>query len=146
MEEYYIWDNGSMWHKGWPHWTDVGQWLDFVSYLEDYLMDEGHTCRWYNGSVWYKDWPHKIYVGKWSIFCVSDFTKYFEGYWWINIIFGLMDQCDTKISLIKYMQINDLYFVVQWFCLISWLSTINYFEKFNNGASRGYLCTAGHLL
>ena len=25
----------------------------------------------------------------------------------------LMDQCDTKIDLIKYMQINDLYFVVQ---------------------------------
>ena len=31
----------------------------------------------------------------------------------MNIIFGLMDQCDTKIDLIKYMQINDLYFVVQ---------------------------------
>ena len=31
----------------------------------------------------------------------------------MNIIFGLMDQCDTKIDLIKYMQINDVYFVVQ---------------------------------
>ena len=31
----------------------------------------------------------------------------------MNIIFGLMDQCDTKIDLIKYMQVNDLYFVVQ---------------------------------
>ena len=31
----------------------------------------------------------------------------------MNIIFGLMDQCDAKIDLIKYMQINDLYFVVQ---------------------------------
>ena len=37
----------------------------------------------------------------------------------MNIIFGLMDQCDTKIDLIKYMQINDLYFVVQGFCLTS---------------------------
>ena len=26
---------------------------------------------------------------------------------------GLMDQCDTKIDLIKCMQINDLYFVGQ---------------------------------
>ena len=31
----------------------------------------------------------------------------------MNIIFGLMDQCDTKIDLIKYMQVSDLYFVVQ---------------------------------
>ena len=57
--------------------------------------------------------------------------------WWMNIIFGLMDQCDTKIDLIKYMQINDLHFMVQWFCLTSWLSTVNYFDKLNNGASRG---------
>ena len=28
-------------------------------------------------------------------------------------IFGLMDQCDTKTDLIKNMQINDLYIVVQ---------------------------------
>ena len=31
----------------------------------------------------------------------------------MNIIFGLMDQCDTKIDLIKYMQISDQYFVGQ---------------------------------
>ena len=30
----------------------------------------------------------------------------------MNIIFGLMDQCDTKTD-IKYMQVNDLYLVVQ---------------------------------
>ena len=61
--------------------------------------------------------------------------------WWMNI-FGLMDQCDTKIDLIKNMQINDLYFVVQWFCLTSWLSTVNYFDKLNNGTGRGYSCTS----
>ena len=33
----------------------------------------------------------------------------------MNFMFGLMDQCDTKIDLIKYMQINDLCFVVQSF-------------------------------
>ena len=31
----------------------------------------------------------------------------------MDIIFGLMDQCDTKIDIKKYMQVNDLYFVVQ---------------------------------
>ena len=31
----------------------------------------------------------------------------------MNIVFGLMDQCVKKIDLIKYMQVNDLYFMVQ---------------------------------
>ena len=31
----------------------------------------------------------------------------------MNIILGLMDQYDTKIDLIKYMQVSDLYFVIQ---------------------------------
>ena len=31
----------------------------------------------------------------------------------MNIIFGLMDQCDATFDLIKYMQVNDLYFVGQ---------------------------------
>ena len=31
----------------------------------------------------------------------------------MNIIFVLMDQCDTEIDLINYLQVNDLYFVVQ---------------------------------
>ena len=57
-----------------------------------------------------------------------------------------MDQCDTKIDLIKYMQVIDLKFLVQWFCLISWLSTKNYFDKLNNVAGQGYSCPAGHLL
>ena len=51
---------------------------EFALYLDDYLMDEGHT--WCNRSVWHKDWPHKIYIGQWPIFCISDFTLYFEGY------------------------------------------------------------------
>ena len=29
------------------------------------------------------------------------------------IIFGIMDQCDTKIGFIKYMWVSDLYFMVQ---------------------------------
>ena len=45
---------------------------NFVLYLEDYLMDEGH--RWYNGTVWHKNRPHKIYIGQWSIFCDSNST------------------------------------------------------------------------
>ena len=31
----------------------------------------------------------------------------------MNVIFGIMDQCDTKIDLIMYSQVIDLHFVVQ---------------------------------
>ena len=31
----------------------------------------------------------------------------------MNIIFGIMDQCDTKIDVIKYMQVSAVYFVIQ---------------------------------
>ena len=36
--------------------------------------------------------------------------------WWRNVI---MDLCDSKINLLKYMLVSDLYFMVHWFCLIS---------------------------
>ena len=57
-----------------------------------------------------------------------------------------MDQCDTKIDLKNYMQVSDLYFMVLWFCFISWLWTVNYFDELNNGAGQGYLCPSEHLL
>ena len=39
--------------------------------------------------------------------------------WWRNVVLGIMDQCHSKIDLVKYMWVSDLYFVVHWFCLIS---------------------------
>ena len=51
--------------------------------------------------------------------------------WWRNIIFGIMDQCDTKIDLVKYMWVSDLYFMVHWFCLISY-HTLELFLYFKN--------------
>ena len=42
----------------------------------------------------------------------SDFAPYlgrlFDG--WTNVILGIMDQCDKKIDLLKYMWVSDLYF------------------------------------
>ena len=31
--------------------------------------------------------------------------------WWRNVVLGIMGQCDTKIDLVKYMWLNDLYFM-----------------------------------
>ena len=75
---------------------------DFALYLEDYLMDEGHT--WYNVSVWHKGWPHKIYIGQWCIFHGFAILRYFlKTIWWVKVILWIIDQCDTKIDLIEYM-------------------------------------------
>ena len=54
----------------------------------------------------------------------------------LNIILGIVGQSDTKIDLVKYFWVSDLYFVVQWFCLISWRSvfTVCCFDTLNNGA------------
>ena len=84
---------------------------DFALYLENYLMDEDHTLD--NGSVWHKDWPHKIYIGQWLIFCGPVILlNVLKTVWWRNIIFGIMDHCDTKVGLIKQMWDCDLYFMV----------------------------------
>ena len=34
----------------------------------------------------------------------------------MNIVFGLMDQCDTKIDLIKYMLVNEIMVPAGDFC------------------------------
>ena len=108
----------------------------------DYLMDEGHS--WYNRSVWHKDWPHQVYVGQWPLFYGPVILHHIlKTIWWRNVVLGIMDQCDTKIDLVKCLWVSDLYFTVHWFCLLSLLLT-NYFYTLRNGAGRGYLCPSWH--
>ena len=46
----------------------------------------------------------------------------------MNIILGIMDQCDTKIDLIRYMWVNDLYFspviLFNTFNTIRWMNVV----------------------
>ena len=93
-------------------------------------MYEHHS--WYNGSVWHRDWPHQVYVGQWPIFYGPVILLLiWKTIWWRNIVFGIMDQCDTKIDLVKYMWVSDLYFMVHWFCRIS-CHTLELFLYFKN--------------
>ena len=62
--------------------------------------------------------------------------------WWRNVVLGIMDHCDSKIDLVKYMWVNDLYFMVLWFYLKS-LSDLNYFYTLRNGTSRGIRAPVG---
>ena len=40
---------------------------------------------------------------------------------WINVILGILVRCDTTIDIIINVGHLDLYFMVQWFCLVSWM-------------------------
>ena len=94
------------------------------SYLDHRYPGGSASIPWLlSGSVWHRDWPHQIYVGQWPIFYGPVILLHIlRTIWWRNIEFGIMDQCDTKIDLVKYMWVNDLYFKVHWFCLSHILS------------------------
>ena len=42
----------------------------------------------------------------------SAFASYLEDYLMENVVLAIMDQCDTKIDLLKYMWVSHLYFIV----------------------------------
>ena len=47
------------------------------------------------------------------ILWLSDFASYLKDYLMENVVFGIMDQCHSKIDLVKYMWVSGLYFMVQ---------------------------------
>ena len=143
-------DNETVWPKLWPQSKYMSTWPIFhglvilLNIFEDYLMDEHHS--WYNGSVWHIHWPYQVYVGQGPIFYDPAILLHIlKTIWWRNVALGIMDHCNSKIDLVKYMWICDLYFMVHWFYFIS-LSDLNYFYTLRNGTSRGYSCPSGHLL
>ena len=40
---------------------------------------------------------------------------------WVNVILRILVLCDTTIDILTNVGHLDLYFMVQWFCLISWM-------------------------
>ena len=45
--------------------------------------------------------------------CSSDFALYFEHYFMINVILGILVLCDTTIDILTNIGHLDLYFMVQ---------------------------------
>ena len=129
-------DNEEVWPQLWPQSKYKSTWpifhglLILFNILQDYLMAEHHS--WHNGSVWHIHWPYQVYVGQWPIFYGPAILLHIlKIIWWRNVGFGIIDQCDSKIDLVKYMWVSDLYFMVYWFYLIS-LSDLNYFYILRN--------------
>ena len=42
----------------------------------------------------------------------SNFASFLEDYLMGNVVLGIMDHCDSKIDLVKYAWVSDLYFMV----------------------------------
>ena len=57
-----------------------------------------------NETGWPKLWPQNKYRSTWPLFYgLVLLFNIFKIIWWMNIIVGIIDQCGTKIDLIKYM-------------------------------------------
>ena len=66
---------------------------------------------------------------------------------WINVILGILVLCDTAIDILTNVGHHDLYFIVQWFCLISWMLFDVWAALFGIGGGRGVAkvsCTLPH--
>ena len=127
-----LWDYGSVWPDVWPKNKCRSLWHIFHGqvilpyiyvYLEDYLIYEHYY--WKNASVWHKELPHQIYVGQWLVHVFRSqvifawYVKdYLKGVWCMNII--LWDYGSETFDLKINVGHCDLYFMVQWFCHISW--------------------------
>ena len=106
-------DNETVWPKLWPQSKYKSTWpifhgLVILLNIFKIIWYEHHS--WYNGSVWHIDWPyHKVYVGQWPIFYGPAILLHIlKIIWWRNGVFGIVDRCNSKINLVKYMWVSDL--------------------------------------
>ena len=100
--------------------TYISLFSDFALYLEYYLLDKCHT--WDISSMWPNEWPLTISRSLWPIFHGSVILPYIlNTICWINVTPWILVPCDPIIDVKIYLCWCDLYFMVQWFCLISWI-------------------------
>ena len=98
--------------------TYISWFSDFALYFEYYLLDKCHT--WDITSMWPNEWPLTISRSLWPIFHGSVILPYIlNTICWINVTPGILVPCDPIIDVKIYLCWCDLYFMVQWFCLIS---------------------------
>ena len=46
------------------------------------------------------------------IYWLSDFASYLEDYLIIHVVHRIINKCQSKIDLVNYMWVRDLYFMV----------------------------------
>ena len=126
LDKCHTWDISSLWPDYWRQNISLLVWPIFhgsvilPSYLEYYLLDKCHT--WDISSLWPDYWRQNISLLVWPIFHGSVILPYIlNTICWINVTPGILVPCDPIIDVKIYLCWCDLYFMVQWFCLISWI-------------------------
>ena len=126
LDKCHTWDISSLWPDYWRQNISLLVWpifhgsVIFALYLEHYLLDKCHT--WDITSMWPNEWPLTISRSLWPIFHGSVILPYIlNTICWINVTPGILVPCDPIIDVKIYLCWCDLYFMVQWFCLISWI-------------------------
>ena len=72
-----------------------------------------------NGSVWHYNWPHIIYKSLClNILLSSNCALFLQPFRRICIILGIVRHSDPASDLILFKGHCDIYFIVQWFCLV----------------------------
>ena len=103
-----LWDYGSVWPDIWPqnkcrsiwpifHGPVILSCISKTIWMMSVIFSDNET-------VWPKLWPQSKYRSTWPIFHgLVILLNIFKIVWCMNIIVGIMDHCDTKIDLIKYV-------------------------------------------
>ena len=126
LDKCHTWDISSMWPNEWPLTISRSLWPIFHgSVILPYILNticwnKCHT--WDITSMWPNESPLTISRSLWPIFHGSVILPYIlNTICWINVTPGILVPCDPIIDVKIYLCWCDLYFMVQWFCLISWI-------------------------
>ena len=96
--------------------TYISWFSDFALYLEYYLLDKCHT--WDISSLWPDYWSQNISLLVWPIFHGSVILPYILNICWIYVTPRILVPCDPMNDHLLYLGHCDLYFMLQWFCLL----------------------------
>ena len=116
-----LWDYESVWPAMWPQNKCMSLWPIFHGpVILPYILKTLWCINiWDYESVWPNIWPQNKCRSLWPIFHGPVILPYILKTLWTSY-FGIMSQydptCDLKINVCHC----DLYFMVRWFCLISW--------------------------
>ena len=123
LDKCHTWDISSLWPDYWRQnislfgVTYISWFSDFTLYLEYYLLDKCHT--WDITSMQPNEWPLTISRSLWPIFHGSVILPYIlNTICWINVTPGILLPCDPMNDHLLYLGHCDLYFMLQWFCLL----------------------------
>ena len=119
------WNNESVWLDSWPQNKSGSLWPIFHGSVILLYIEKAIRCLnripWNNESVWLDAWPQNKIVSLRPIFYGSVILPYIlKAIWCLNRIPWNNESVWLDARPQKKVGHCDRYFMVQWFCLISW--------------------------